>query len=105
MVITMKINVKGFKIDAAIRIHMDSASEISSRSNIDTNLTDKSESNSDVKLDGFDLEVPVALQMDEASLEIDPKEVNEIFHHLNKSITDTIRNEMKASVADIKKEN
>ena len=101
----MKINVKGFKSEISIRIHADSVSEIDSRSNLEnvSDIPDKSESNSDTKLEGFDIEVPVGLQIDEASLEIDPKEVNEMFRNLNKSITDTIRNEMKA--ASNKKEN
>lgn len=103
----MKISVKGIKVEAAVRIHMDSASEIDSRLNLDnmSDIPDKSEHSSDVKLDGFDLEVPVAVQIDEASLEMDPKEVNEMFRNLNKSITDTIRNEMKAAAVADKKEN
>lgn len=100
----MKINVKGLKIDVAIRIHMDSASETDSRFDLENMSDIPDKSNSDIKLQGFDLEVPVAMQIDEASVDMDAKEVNEMFHHLNKSITDTIRNEMKASVDDIKKE-
>lgn len=95
----MKINIKGLKVEAAVKIHVDSASETDSRLNLEnmSDIPDKSESNSDVKLDGFDLEVPVAVQIDETSLEMDPKEVNEMFRNFNKSITDTIRNEMKAA--------
>ena len=107
MVITMKINVKGFKAEIGIRIHADSISEVNSRlnlENISKDIPDKSEDNSDVKMEGLDIDIPVSMQMDEASLEMDAKEINEMFHDLNKSITDTIRNEMKAAAAADKKE-
>ena len=99
----MKINVKGLKIEAAVRLHMDSASEIDERKSA-SNYDDTCESNSNMKLEGFDVDIPVCVQMEEASLEMDPKEINEMFKNLNRSIKDTIRDEMRLAAAEAKKE-